>query len=160
MTPASYGPTISEFRHVAFSSVEETTYFMVSFMKGAPGSSACVRADHAGSNISYVVRPSRIPWQPAMAPPSAAPILGSKPYSKVHVGSLITPSRVMNSCTLMLPMMSASWRVTRGQPLWPPCCLSHERAAPESTPGPDSPGADEPDGTSPAGGKPARESAT
>jgi hypothetical protein len=62
-----YGPAISEFRHVACSSVEETTYFMVSFMKGAPGSSAAVRADHAGSNISYVARPSRIPSQLAAA---------------------------------------------------------------------------------------------
>lgn len=47
---------------------------MVSFMNGAPGSSAPVRADDAGSNISYVVRPSRIPWQPAMAPAIAATV--------------------------------------------------------------------------------------
>src|SRR5215471_3280918 len=146
MTPASYGPAISEFRHVAVSSVEETTYFMVSFMNGAPGSSAAVRADHAGSNISYVVRPSRIPRQPAMAPAIAAPILGSKPYSKLHAGASITPSRVMNSCTRMLLMMSASWRVTRGRLLRPPSCLCHEQAAPKSTPpGPGlPPTADEP----------------
>jgi hypothetical protein len=52
MRLASYGPTISELRHVAFSRVDETTYFIVSFMNGAPGSSSAVRGDHAGSNIS------------------------------------------------------------------------------------------------------------
>ena len=98
----------SEFRHVVFFREEETTYFIVSFMNGAPGSSSAVRVDHAGSNISYVVRPSRIPWQSAMAPAIAAPILGSKPYPKVHDGASITPSRVMNSCTRMFPMTSAS----------------------------------------------------
>ncbi len=41
-------------------SVEETTYFCVSLKNGAPGSSSSVRLDHAGSNISYVVRPSRM----------------------------------------------------------------------------------------------------
>src|SRR5580704_16228228 len=119
MTSALYGPTISELRHVPFSSVDETTYFMVSFMNGAPGSSSAVRGDHAGSNISYVVRPSRIPWAPAMAPAIASPIAGSKPYSNVHRGSSMTPSRDMNSCTRMSPMVSASWRVTRGRSLRP-----------------------------------------
>jgi len=33
----------------------------------------------------------------------ASPILGSKPYSNVHVGASITPSRLMNSCTWMAP---------------------------------------------------------
>ena len=72
------------------------------------------------TNISYVVRPSRIPWQPPMAPAIASPILGSKPYSNVHRGSSITPSRDMNSCTRMVPMVSASWRLTNGRPLRPP----------------------------------------
>jgi hypothetical protein len=38
----------------------ETTYFIVSLKNGAPGSSSTVRVDQAGSNISYVVRPSRM----------------------------------------------------------------------------------------------------
>ena len=48
----SYGPTISEFRHVASVSVPETTYLVVSLKNGAPGSSSTVRVDQAGSNIS------------------------------------------------------------------------------------------------------------
>src|SRR5215469_2511437 len=48
-----------------------------------------------------------------MAPAIASPILGSKPYSKVNVGVSITPSRVMNSCTRMDPMMSPP-EATRG----------------------------------------------
>ncbi len=90
---------ISELRHVASVSVPETTYLVVSLKNGAPGSSSAVRVDHAGSNISYVVRPSRMPWQPPANAPMASPILGSKPYSNVHVGASITPSRLMNSCT-------------------------------------------------------------
>src|SRR3954449_11746973 len=95
---------ISEFLHVAASSVPETTYLVVSLKNGAPGSSSAVRVDHAGSNISYVVRPSRMPRQRAVKAPMASPILGSKPYSNVHVGASITPSRLMNSCTLIAPM--------------------------------------------------------
>jgi len=36
--------------------------------------------------------------------PIAAPILGSKPYSAVQIGASITPSRVMNSCTRIVPI--------------------------------------------------------
>jgi hypothetical protein len=50
--------------------VEETTYFVVSLKKGAPGSSSTVRVDHAGANISKVLRPSRMP----VADPVSAPI--------------------------------------------------------------------------------------
>jgi hypothetical protein len=50
--PESYGPMISELRHVAVVSVPETTYLVVSLKNGAPGSSSTVRTDHAGSNIS------------------------------------------------------------------------------------------------------------
>ena len=41
-----------ELFHSASWSVEETTYFGDSFMKGAPGSSSAVRLDHDGANIS------------------------------------------------------------------------------------------------------------
>src|SRR5215204_1296916 len=47
---------ISELRQVPSVSVPETTYLVVSLKNGAPGSSSTVRVDHAGSNISYVVR--------------------------------------------------------------------------------------------------------
>src|SRR4051794_34936958 len=100
---ASYGPMTVEFLHVGFVSVEETTYLVVSLKNGAPGSSSTVRVDHAGSNISYVVRPSRMPRQRSVTAPIASPILGSKPYSNVHRGSSITPSRLMNSCTWIAP---------------------------------------------------------
>jgi hypothetical protein len=60
-------------------SVVDTTYFVVSLKNGAPGSSSTVLDDHAGSNISYVVRPSRMPPQRAETAPIASPILGSKP---------------------------------------------------------------------------------
>src|SRR5919107_2055503 len=95
---------ICELRHVASVSVPDTTYFVVSLKNGAPGSSSTVRVDHAGSNISYVVRPSRIPLDRAVAAPIASPICGSKPYSNVHVGASTTPSRVMNSCTWISPI--------------------------------------------------------
>src|ERR687890_2793234 len=94
---------ICELRHVASVSVPDTTYFVVSLKNGAPGSSSTVRVDHAGSNISYVVRPSRIPLDRAVAAPIASPICGSKPYSNVHVGASTTPSRLMNSCTCISP---------------------------------------------------------
>ena len=77
----------------------DTTYLMVSLKNGAPGSSSAVRDDQAGSNIWYVLRPSRMPVLPAVIAASVSPICGSNPYSKVHVGASITPSRVMNSCT-------------------------------------------------------------
>ena len=48
----SYGPMISELRHVGSVSVEDTTYLIVSLKNGAPGSSSTVRVDQAGSNIS------------------------------------------------------------------------------------------------------------
>ena len=52
---------ISELRQVASVRVPETTYLVVSLKNGAPGSSSTVRVDQAGSNISYVMRPSRMP---------------------------------------------------------------------------------------------------
>src|SRR5829696_2124372 len=110
-----------EFRHVASVSVPDTTYFVVSLKNGAPGSSSTVRVDHAGSNIWYVVRPSRMPTDRSVRAPIASPIRGSKPYSAVHVGASITPSRLMNSWTWIFPtpyLLSA-----RGS-----CC--HRRAAP------------------------------
>src|SRR3712207_3628140 len=94
---------ISEFRHVGSPSVEETTYFVVSLKNGAPGSSSTVRVDHAGSNIWYVVRPSRMPWQRSVTAPITSSIPGAKPKSAVHLGSSITPSRLMNSCTWTAP---------------------------------------------------------
>ena len=99
-----------ELRHDAVSRVPDTTYFGVSLKNGAPGSSSAVLDDHAGSNISYVVRPSRIPSQCAVTAPIASPIRGSKPYSNVHVGASITPSTLVNSCTWISPMSSASCR--------------------------------------------------
>src|SRR3954471_23007478 len=93
-----------EVRHVGSVSVEETTYFVVSLKNGAPGSSSTVRVDQAGSNISYVVRPNRIPSERAATAAIASPIFGSKPYSAVHVGASITPSRLMNSCTCIAPI--------------------------------------------------------
>src|SRR3954447_13878461 len=104
MRAGSYGPMTSVLRHVGSVSVPDTTYLVVSLKNGAPGSSSAVRVDHAGSNISYVVRPSRMPRQRAVKAPMASPILGSKPYSNVQVGASITPSRLMNSCTLIAAM--------------------------------------------------------
>src|SRR3954451_19899844 len=93
----------SECCHVGSVSVDDTTYFVVSLKNGAPGSSSAVRVDHAGSNISYVVRPSRMPRARFVSSPIASPIFGSNPYSNVHVGASMTPSRVMNSCTWISP---------------------------------------------------------
>src|SRR5438270_2536534 len=95
---------IDELFHGAAFNVVETTYFGDSFMNGAPGSSAAVRGDHAGSNIVYVLRPRRIASQPPIRAPIAVPIFGSKSKSKVQRGSSLTPSRVMNSCTTILPI--------------------------------------------------------
>jgi hypothetical protein len=57
--------------HVASSwlSVLDTTYFLVSLKNGAPGSSSAVRVDHAGSNIWYVLRPSRIALERSVTAP-------------------------------------------------------------------------------------------
>src|SRR3954454_14623620 len=101
---ASYGPTTFEFRHVAVVSVAETTYLGVSLKNGAPGSSSTVRDDHAGSNISYVLGPRRMPEQRPVIAASVSPISGSNPYSNVQVGASTTPSRVMTSCTRIAPM--------------------------------------------------------
>src|SRR3954453_20271461 len=95
---------IVELPQVPVASVPETTYFVVSLKNGAPGSSSTVRVDQAGSNISYVVRPNRIPSERAATAPLPSPIFGSKPYSAVHVGASITPSRLMNSCTWIAPI--------------------------------------------------------
>src|SRR6185437_16564404 len=46
--------------------------------------------------------------QPPMIAPIAAPIFGSNGKPKLHFGSSITPSRVMNSCTRIVPMTSPS----------------------------------------------------
>jgi hypothetical protein len=80
-----------------FSSVPETTYFVVSLKNGAPGSSSAVRLDQAGSNISYVVRPRSMPFDRSVTAPMRSPILSSKPYSNVQAGVSMTPSRLMNS---------------------------------------------------------------
>jgi hypothetical protein len=47
--------------------------------KGGPGSSSTVRFDHAGSNISKVVRPSRMPPQRSVTAPRVFSISGVKP---------------------------------------------------------------------------------
>src|SRR3954449_1422692 len=106
MAAGSYGPMTVELFQVGSVSVPDTTYFAVSLKNGAPGSSSAVRVDQAGSNISYVVRPSRIPLDRAVAAPIASPICGSKPESKVQVGASTMPSAVMNSCTWISPMGS------------------------------------------------------
>jgi hypothetical protein len=89
----------SEFCQAGSVSVDDTTYLVVSLKNGAPGSSSTVRWDQAGANISYVVRPSRMPSLPPVARAIAAPIRGSNPNGNVQVGASITPSRLMNSCT-------------------------------------------------------------
>src|SRR5918998_398662 len=94
---------IVEFRQVGLSSVPDTTYLVVSLKNGAPGSSSTVRVDHAGSNISNVRRPSRMPLHLSVSAPSASPILGSKPYSNVQLGASTAPSMLMNSWTWIAP---------------------------------------------------------
>jgi hypothetical protein len=69
----------SELFQVGSVSVPDTTYLRVSLKKGAPGSSSTVRTDHAGSNISYVTRPRRMPVERAVTAPIDSPIFGSKP---------------------------------------------------------------------------------
>src|SRR3954464_9876940 len=87
MVSGSYGPRIVEFRHVASVRVEDTTYFCVSLKNGGPGSSSSVRLDQAGSNISYIVRPSRIALERSVSALIVSPIFGSKPKSNVQVGA-------------------------------------------------------------------------
>src|SRR4051812_41917083 len=78
----------------------------------------------------------------------ASPIRGSKPYSNVHVGASITPSRLMNSCTPMPPTIHLRSRgptagslprrvspplfLQRDQPPGvPPLALTGERTLPD-----------------------------
>src|SRR5947209_253346 len=51
-----------------------------------------------------------MPWLRAVTAPIRSPILGSKPNSAVHVGVSMTPSRLMNSCTLIAPIGSSESR--------------------------------------------------
>src|SRR6201999_2145749 len=95
---------ICELRQVVPVSVDDTTYLAVSLKNGAPGSSSTVRWDQAGSNIWYVVRPSRMPSLAPVTAPITSPMPGSKPKSAVQDGASITPSRVTNSCTRMCPI--------------------------------------------------------
>src|SRR4029077_12433744 len=115
ITSARYGPRIVEFFHSAFWSVPDTTYFVESFMNGAPGSSSAVRPDQAGANISNVRRPRSSPSLAPMIAPIASPIFGSNGYPAVQRGSSMTPSSLMNSCTAILPMISSLQRLS-GRP--------------------------------------------
>ena len=72
-------PSAVVLRHVGSVRVDDTTYLVVSLKNGAAGSSSIVRLDHPDSNISYVVRPSRIPWQWPIIPLTTAPMLGVNP---------------------------------------------------------------------------------
>src|ERR1039458_2538909 len=101
MVSALYGPRIVELFQSAVSSEPETTYLGDSLKNGAPGSSSAVRGDQAGANISNVRRPSKIAWHEPVIAARASPILGSKPNSNVQDGSSKTPSREMNSWTLI-----------------------------------------------------------
>src|SRR4051812_29902106 len=107
MRSASYPPMTSEFRQVGSVSVDETTYLVVSLKNGAPGSSSTVRFDQPGSNISNisnVVRPSRMPEQLDVRAPMTSPMRGWKPNSAVQVGVSTTPSMLMNSWTWISPI--------------------------------------------------------
>jgi hypothetical protein len=77
-------------------------------MNGAPRSSASVLADQAGANCSKVRRPSRMAEEPPMIAPIASPIFGSNGKSKLHAGFSMTPSRVMNSWTALVPIAASS----------------------------------------------------
>src|SRR5580692_9102920 len=103
MVSARYGPSTVELFHSAPGGEPATTYLGESLKNGAPGSSSAVRGDHAGANISKVRRPSKIARQVPVMAPMASPILGSKPNSNVQDGFSYTPSRAMNSCTLIAP---------------------------------------------------------
>src|SRR5881409_1274660 len=95
MAARSYGPSTDELDQVVVVNVEETTYLSVSLKNGAPGSSSTVRVDHAGSNISNVLRPNKMALLSPIIAAIASPIFGSKPNSIVHVGFSITPSNDM-----------------------------------------------------------------
>ena len=99
-------------------SVEETTYFGLSLKKGTPGSSSTDRVDQAGANISKVRRPSRIAELPPVSAAIAAPMPSVNPNSAVQLGFSKTPSRLTNSCTLILPIGCVP---LRPQPCRPPC---------------------------------------
>src|SRR5260370_39311578 len=99
---------MGELFHCGDSSEQEATYLGDSFMNGAPGSSSAVRVDHAGANISNVRRPSKIAWHEPITAPRAAPIVGSNENSNVQDGSSKTPSRAVNSCTLIAPTVISS----------------------------------------------------
>src|ERR1700729_1682756 len=114
---------IVELFQSASCNVPDTTYFGVSFMNGAPGSCSAVRRDHAGANSSKVWRPSRIALHGPMIPPMASPIFGSNPYSIVQRGASNTPSRLMNSCTRIWPMMTPLDLVCRVRA----CCAQRRR---------------------------------
>ena len=116
MVSARYGPRMVELFHSAPGGEPATTYLGDSLKNGAPGSSSAVRADHAGANISKVRRPSKIARQVPVMAPMASPILGSKPNSNVQDGFSYTPSRAMNSCTLIAPTVINS--IVSG-PGWP-----------------------------------------
>ena len=110
--------------HSVLGGEPETTYLGDSLKNGAPGSSSAVRVDHAGANISKVRRPSKIARQVPVMAPMASPILGSNPNSNVQDGFSYTPSRAMNSCTLIAPTVinsvvsGAGWPGTRRTGRW------------------------------------------
>src|SRR6185437_9076037 len=68
-----------------------------------------------------------MPWHRSVIRAMASPILGSKPYSNVHVGASITPSRLMNSCTRIAP--TADLRIVDlGDPAGTPNSSAHSPA--------------------------------
>src|SRR3954451_16080314 len=108
---ASYPPRIDEFCQASAEvRVEDTTYFGVSLKNGTPGSSSTDRVDHAGANISNVRRPSRIAELVEVNEAIAWPMPSVKPNSAVQLGFSNTPSRLTNSCTLIVPTQVSSSR--------------------------------------------------
>ena len=105
---ASYAPSRVVLAHSSAGSWAPTTNFSVSLKNGAPGSSSTVRSRHAGANISWVRRPSRIVSDCSVIAPMVSPIFGSKPNSKVQLGDSKTPSAEMNSWTAMVAMVVSS----------------------------------------------------
>src|SRR5580704_6782093 len=116
MLSARYGPRTVELFHSVPGGEPATTYLGDSLKNGAPGSSSAVRADQAGANSSKVRRPSKIARQVPVTAPMASPILGSKPNSNVQDGFSYTPSRAMNSCTLITPIVINSLVLGPGRP--------------------------------------------
>src|ERR1700733_2785775 len=116
MLSARYGPRTVELFHSVPGGELATTYLGDSLKNGAPGSSSAVRADQAGANSSKVRRPSKIARQVPVMAPMASPILGSKPNSNVQDGFSYTPSRAMNSCTLIAPTVINSVVSGPGRP--------------------------------------------